>query len=100
MNNDLTKLLFETIPKITFRVNTLDFTEIFSNDLPDKNYKNIEKQLKEKTVYIPYVNYALKHGDEFCLTGIEATKIKNMYIGKTPKIIEIVKIESVKKIDS
>lgn len=95
MNENLAKLLFQTIPKITFRVNTIDFTEIYSNDIPDSNFKNIEKQLKEKTVYIPYVNYPLKHGDEFFLTGIQAAKIKNMYIGKQPKVLEIVKIESI-----
>ena len=49
MNENLAKLLFQTIPKITFRVNTIDFTEIYSNDIPDSNFKNIEKQLKEKT---------------------------------------------------
>lgn len=95
MNNDIAKLLFQTIPKITFRVNTIDYEEIFSNDLPDNNFQNIEKQLKEKTVYIPYINYPLKHGDEFVLTGIKASKVKNMYIGKKPKILEIVRTESI-----
>jgi hypothetical protein len=88
------KLLFNSIPKITFRVNTIDYTEIYSNMLPDSNFNNIEKQLKEKTVFIPYVKQALKHGDEFFLIGLEAEKVKKNYIGKIPKILEIVKIES------
>ena len=94
MNKEIAKLLLQSIPKITFRVNTIDYEEIFSNDLPDKNFTNIEKQLKEKTIFVPYVNYALKHGDEFVLIGTEATKVKNMFIGKKPKILEIIKIES------
>jgi len=97
MNDEiLQKLIFNSIPKITFRVNTIDYTEIYSNMLPDSNFKNIEKQLKEKTVFIPYVKQALKHGDEFFLIGLEATKVKKMYIGKTPRILEIVKIESMR----
>jgi hypothetical protein len=88
------KLIFNSIPKITFIVNTIDYTEIYSHVLPDSNFNNIEKQLKEKTVFIPYVKQALKHGDEFFLIGLEAEKVKKMYIGKIPKILEIVKIES------
>jgi hypothetical protein len=95
MNNAfMEKLIFNSIPKITFRVNTIDYTEIYSNMLPDSNFDNIEKQLKEKTVFIPYVKQALKHGDEFFLIGLEAEKVKKNYIGKTPKILEIVKIEN------
>jgi hypothetical protein len=92
------KLIFNSIPKITFRVNTIDYTEIYSNMLPDSNFNNIEKQLKEKAVFIPYVKQALKHGDEFFLIGLEAAKVKKNYIGKTPKILEIVKIENVNTI--
>lgn len=95
MNKDIANLLFKTVPKITFKVNTIDYSEIFENLLPDNNFENIEKQLKDKTVYIPYVDYPLKHGDEFVLTGIQATKVKNMYINKKPKILEILKIESI-----
>lgn len=90
----LQKLILNSIPKITFKVNTIDYTEIYSNMLPDSNFNNIEKQLKEKTIFIPYVKQALKHGDEFFLIGLEALKVKKMYIGKNPKILEIVKIES------
>lgn len=95
MNKDIANLLFKTVPKITFKVNTIDYSEIFENLLPDNNFENIEKQLKDKTVYIPYVDYPLKHGDEFVLTGIQATKVKNMYINKKPKILEMLKIESI-----
>ena len=95
MNKDIANLLFKTVPKITFKVNTIDYSEIFENLLPDNNFENIEKQLKDKTVYIPYVDYPLKHGDEFVLTGIQATKVKNMYINKKPKILEILKVESI-----
>lgn len=95
MNDSVVKkLIFNSIPKITFRVNTIDYTEIYSNMLPDSNFNNIEKQLKEKTVFIPYVKQALKHGDEFFLVGLQAEKVKKIYIGKTPKILEIIKIES------
>jgi hypothetical protein len=94
----LKRLICNSTPKITFRVNTIDYTEIYSNLLPDSNFNNIEKQLKEKTVHIPYVKQTLKHGDEFILIGIEAEKIKKMYIGKNPKILEIVKIESLNDI--
>lgn len=91
-------LIFNSTPKITFRVNTIDYTEIYSTMLPDSNFENIEKQLKEKTIFIPFVKKALKHGDEFFLIGLEAEKVKKMYIGKTPKTLEIVKIESMNKI--
>jgi hypothetical protein len=96
MNDEiLKKLILNSIPKITFKVNTIDYTEIYSNMLPDSNFNNIEKQLKEKTIFIPYVKQALKHGDEFFLIGLEAAKVRKNYIGKNPKILEIIKIENV-----
>jgi len=90
---EIYRLALNSIPKITFRVNTINYSEIYSNLMPDNNFDNIIKQLKEKTVYIPYVKHPLKHGDTFSLTGIEAEKVKKMYIDKTPKLLEIVKIE-------
>lgn len=95
MNDEFVKILIKnSTPKITFRVNTIDYAELYSNMLPDSNFENIIKQLKEKTVCVPYVSTPLKHGDEFFLTGVQAEKIKNIYIGKKPKLLEIVKIES------
>lgn len=82
------------LPSITFRVSNIDFSKIVSQSPPDANLENIILQLKAQTVWIPYVPYALKYGDEFTLHDMQALETYNNFIGKEPKILEIVTMES------
>ena len=76
-------------PTITFRVNVIDYTSIVSQNLPD-SLEHIILNLENQTVYVPYVDKPLKHGDTFTLYGQKAIKCYEQYIGKLPKILEIV----------
>ena len=76
-------------PTITFRVNVIDYTSIVSQNLPD-SLEHIILNLENQTVYVPYVDKPLKHGDTFTLYGQKAIKCSQQYIGKLPKILEIV----------
>lgn len=64
------------LPKITFQVKTYDPVELAGTLPPDGNIDNIIKALKEKTVWLPYVDYALKHGDTFVLYGKQALDMR------------------------
>lgn len=83
------KLLTYINPTITFRVNVIDYTAIVSQNLPD-SLEHIVLNLENQTVYVPYVDKPLKHGDTFTLYGQKAIKCRQQYIGKLPKILEIV----------
>ena len=63
---------------------------IMANPQPDSNLNNIILQLKSQTVWIPHVPYPLKHGDTFVLKDLKALEIYKNFIGKKPKILEIV----------
>jgi hypothetical protein len=76
-------------PTITFRVNVIDYTAIVSQNLPD-SLEHIILNLENQSVYVPYVDKPLKHGDTFTLYGQKAIKCSQQYIGKLPKILEIV----------
>jgi hypothetical protein len=76
-------------PTITFRVNVIDYTSIVSQNLPD-SLEHIILNLENQSVYVPYVDKPLKHGDTFTLYGQKAIKCSQQYIGKLPKILEIV----------
>lgn len=76
-------------PTITFRVNVIDYTSIFSQNIPD-SLEHIILNLENQSVYVPYVDKPLKHGDTFTLYGQKAIKCSQQYIGKLPKILEIV----------
>lgn len=78
------------LPSITFRVANIDFPKILSQPAPDSNMENILLQLKAQTVWIPYVPYPLKYGDTFTLNDFEALETYNNFIGKEPKILEVV----------
>lgn len=78
------------LPSITFRVENIDFQKLISNPAPDGNMENILLQLKSQTVWIPYVPYPLKYGDTFTLNDFEALQTYNNFIGKEPKILEVV----------
>ena len=80
-------------PTITFRVNVIDYTSIVSQNLPD-SLEHIILNLENQTVYVPYVDKPLKHGDTFTLYGQKAIKCSQQYIGKLPKILEIVNEET------
>lgn len=72
-------------PEITFQVDTIDFVEVFNTLLPDENINNIINNLKNKTVWIEKVPYALKHGDTFTLYGQDAVYVYNLYIANVPE---------------
>ena len=76
-------------PTITFRVNVIDYTAIVSQNLPD-SLEHIILNLENQSVYVHYVDKPLKHGDTFTLYGQKAIKCSQQYIGKLPKILEIV----------
>jgi hypothetical protein len=77
------------LPKYTFRVNNIDYSKILSNPLPD-SLDNIILGLESATIFVPYVDRPLKHGDEFTLYGSKAIKCYESYIGKEPKVLELV----------
>lgn len=72
-------------PQITFQVDTINFAEVFNTLLPDENINNIINNLKNKTVWIEKVPYALKHGDTFTLYGQDAVYVYNLYIANVPE---------------
>jgi hypothetical protein len=78
------------IPVYTFVVNNIDWPYIFSQSQPDGNIENIILQLKNAEVRIPFVKKPLKYGDTFTLHGSKAIRVYEMFIGKTPKVLELV----------
>jgi len=76
-------------PKYTFRVNTIDPVALSSQTLPN-SLENIILALKSTEILIPYWHKPLKHGDEFTLTGSKAIACYEAYIGKEPKVLELV----------
>jgi len=67
-------------PKITFKVKTINYEELYSTLVPDQNFNNILNNLKNQTVYIEGVDYSLKDGDEFTLYGKKAMYVYNLYV--------------------
>lgn len=78
-----------SLPSITFRVNNIDLPKILADHPPDGNIENILMQLKSQTVFIPYVKRPLKYGDIFTLHEFEALETYNNFIGKEPKVLEV-----------
>ena len=60
-------------PQITFIIDTIDEIALTSQLQPDSNIENILYNLKNQTVWVPSVPYALKYGDSFSLYGKTAT---------------------------
>jgi len=77
------------LPVYTFRVNTVDEVALASQTLPN-SFENIVMQLKSAEVLIPYWNKPLRHGDTFTLSGTKAIACYETYIGKEPKVLELV----------
>lgn len=75
-------------PTITFRVNLIDYSDIYSSGMVD-DLENVINQLEQATVWIEGVPYALKHGDTFTLYGQAASRVQSIYIGQSPQILEI-----------
>jgi alpha-tubulin suppressor-like RCC1 family protein len=67
-------------PKITFKVKTINYEELYSTFSPDENFNNILNNLRNQTVWIEGVDYSLKDGDEFTLYGKEAMYVYNLYV--------------------
>lgn len=78
------------LPVYTFEVNNIDWQEILSYPQPDGNLENIILQLKNAEVRIPFVKRPLKYGDRFTLNGSKAIRVYEMFIGKSPKVLELV----------
>ena len=85
-------------PIYYFKVNLLKPEVIFAN-YPDSNLDNIKNQLINSTIWVDGVPYALKHNDVFTLSGMQALKVKELYIdsNQTP-ILEIVDIPNVENL--
>lgn len=90
--------LVYTSPVYSFRVDNLDFAEIYSHCPPDENIENIIEQLKNTAIFIEGVPGPLKFGDTFTLSGKVATQVKNNYIGKTPRILELFDLPNVENL--
>ena len=65
------------LPKLMYQVKTYDPVQLVSTLPPDGNIENIIKALKEKTVWLPYIDYAVKHGDIITLYGKQAIDFRN-----------------------
>jgi len=85
------------LPKITFKVKTYDPSLLAGTLSPDGNLDNIIKALKEQTVWLPHVDYALKHDDTFVLYGKTALDLKNQLpqLNSGWSVVEIVPEEEV-----
>ncbi len=79
------------LPVYKFIVDNIDMTQIYSYPQPDGNLENILLQLKSAEVHIPFVKKPLRYGDTFTLYGSQAIKVYEMYIGKQPKVLDIVR---------
>ena len=77
------------LPKITFRVNLIDYTDVYPQGPFSQIYETLY-QRQQAAVCVEGVERILKHGDTFTLYGHAATRVKNLYIGKYPQILEIV----------
>jgi alpha-tubulin suppressor-like RCC1 family protein len=80
-------------PKITFKVKTINYEELYNTIAPDENFNNILNNLRNQTVYIEGVDYSLKDGDEFTLYGKEAMYVYNLYVANPTQpnmILEVI----------
>jgi len=94
-------LLPKSIPQpvYTFQVNNIDYQSIYSSPPPDDNIQNIIGQLESAAVFIDGVPGQLKYGSTFTLYGREAERVYNLYIGKTPKTLNVVQLPDVQNFD-
>ena len=46
-------------PKITFKVKTINYEELYSTLVPDENFNNILNNLRNQTVWIEGVDYSV-----------------------------------------
>ena len=76
-------------PIYTFLVNSIDYQMIYSQPLPS-DINNVVMGLNSQSVYVPYLNKPLKNGDIFTLYGKRAQTVYEMFIGKSPRILELV----------
>lgn len=75
-------------PVYTFLVNNIDYSDIYSRTLP-QSIENIILNLNNQAVYVPYVNKPLKNGDIFTLYGKKAEVVYDMFIGASPRMLEL-----------
>ena len=73
----------------TFLVNNIDYQNIYSSPLTN-SIETVLLSLNNQAVYIPHVGKPLKNGEIFTLYGKKAKQVHDMYIGKLPKIIELI----------
>jgi len=57
--------------------------------LPDENAENIIEQMQNAAVFVEGVPGPLKFGDTFTLFGAVAARVRNNYIGKLPRVLEL-----------
>lgn len=77
------------LPVYTFKVNTIDPVALASQTLPN-SMENILLGLQSVEIRIPYWPTPLRHGDTFTLYGTNAIRCYECYIGKEPKVLELV----------
>jgi len=76
-------------PIYTFLVNNIDYQEIYSQPLPS-DIDNVIMGLNNQSVCVPYLNRPLNNGDIFTLYGKRAQIVRDMFIGKLPRVLELV----------
>ena len=70
-------------PQISFRVRP-KFDNLYNYPLPGTDRDLLWYQLSKSTVWVDYVPYAMKQGDEFSLYGWQAIDVYTKYILETP----------------
>lgn len=82
-------------PVYSFQVNNIDFPSVYSTPQPDENIENIIGQLQNAAIFIEGMPGQFKYGDTFTLYGKEAARVKSLYIGQIPKILELFSLPNV-----
>lgn len=77
------------LPIYTFLVNNIDYQLIYSQPLPNSIDKVIGN-LNEQSIYFPYLNRPLKNGDIFTLYGKRAQTVRDTFVGKSPKVLDLI----------
>lgn len=76
-------------PTYTFEVIAYDLSEILAEPLPD-SLENIVLGLENRTVWIKTIDTAMKHGDQFTVSGEQARYLKKIYVDVAEPLLAII----------
>jgi hypothetical protein len=80
------------MPTITFKVN-LETVNRYSTSLPNAPTDNIDNLRTTRSTWFPDLlrdNRALKHGDQFTVSGMQAIYLKNNFTSGDSAFLQIV----------